>query len=128
MRTKTIHQDTLVIWETLKLLWVSSLAAAPTLTDYPLPKVESIQGNTITLKCRASGRPSPLILWTKEDVQLTTGPRIKVTAAGDLHISSVRSYDQGIYRCHASNKAGSAVATTTVIVTGKESMNTDTGK
>lgn len=104
------------------------IPAAPNLTDYPLPKIESIQGNTITLKCRASGRPSPLILWTKEDVQLTTGPRVKVTAIGDLHISSVRSSDQGIYRCHATNKAGSVVATTTVIVTGKEPMNKDTGK
>ena len=61
-------------------------------------------GDELNLECKASGTPTPNITWTRndDDVQLATG-----TGKATLTISSVTREDGGVYKCTATNIAGS---------------------
>ena len=43
-----------------------------------------VEGETITLECRATGRPQPQLSWTKNDLQLPQDPRLNVLSRGKL--------------------------------------------
>ena len=86
---------------------------------FPEPKIETIEGNTFSLKCRAHGQPRPKITWTKEGESLERSSRVHTSSSGDLQILSVLSSDHGVYRCRASNNAGSVVAAARVVVKGQ---------
>ncbi|XP_048582220.1 peroxidasin [Nematostella vectensis] len=92
--------------------------AVPQLTRYPRAQVDTLEGNSVTLQCRAQGRPNPTIAWAKGGTPLDVhDPHMRATSAGDLYIVGVTSRDDGTYRCTASNKAGSVSASTRLVVT-----------
>uniref|UniRef100_A0A668RK69 Ig-like domain-containing protein n=1 Tax=Oreochromis aureus TaxID=47969 RepID=A0A668RK69_OREAU len=72
--------------------------------------------NTVELKCKAEGRPMPVISWilanrTQVMGQNTEKGRASVSAVGTLVIKDVSVYDRGHYKCIASNPAGADTAT-----------------
>ncbi|KAK9880043.1 hypothetical protein WA026_008554 [Henosepilachna vigintioctopunctata] len=78
---------------------------------------ETVQpGNSIFLKCIASGIPSPEMTWELYGRKLSNTDRYQigqyVTVNGDvvsnLNITSINTNDGGLYRCVASSKVGSA--------------------
>ncbi|GMR60697.1 hypothetical protein PMAYCL1PPCAC_30892, partial [Pristionchus mayeri] len=84
------------------------------------------QGGRAQFECTASGQPNPAIYWSKEGSASVLFPghtssdgRITVSQTGELHLSDVRPHDEGNYICAAINSAGSSVATTSLMITGK---------
>ncbi|CAL8111483.1 unnamed protein product [Orchesella dallaii] len=73
-------------------------------------------GPTVSLKCKATGNPSPEIVWELDSKKVTNGERVAVgqyaTATGEvvshLNITNVHSNDGGLYKCTAVSKVGSA--------------------
>ncbi|XP_078514113.1 matrix-remodeling-associated protein 5 [Lissotriton helveticus] len=68
-------------------------------------------GDTMTLECPASGTPAPHISWVFPDRKViratsTTEGRIKLYENGSLSIGESTFTDRGIYKCIASNAAG----------------------
>ncbi|XP_015767382.1 PREDICTED: peroxidasin homolog [Acropora digitifera] len=90
----------------------------PFLVRYPPSRVESIEGNSVTLNCLARGNPRPHIEWRKEGLPLTLDPRFEIRPTGELFIQAVRLVDYGMYRCRATNSAGGVAASTRLVVTG----------
>lgn len=73
--------------------------------------VTAVTGMVTTLRCTATGDPVPLQSWTRNGAAIVDS-RFQVLANGvALQISDVREEDQGLYRCHASNIAGTNSAT-----------------
>ncbi|XP_071041050.1 cell adhesion molecule Dscam2-like [Parasteatoda tepidariorum] len=68
-------------------------------------------GTKFEAKCRASGRPSPVITWWKKGsqgnfVKLQSDIRTSGLEEGHLAISDVRESDEGHYKCEANNGVG----------------------
>ncbi|XP_060056373.1 hemicentin-2 isoform X2 [Erinaceus europaeus] len=77
-------------------------------TDEPL-RVTAKAGDQVILDCEAQGSPAPLVTWTKD---FRPVPPIKdrqaLLPSGSLHLIQAQAGDSGLYRCTASNPAGSA--------------------
>lgn len=78
---------------------------------------ETVQpGNSVFLKCIASGNPTPEITWELYGRRLSNSDRYQigqyVTVNGDvvshLNVTGIHTNDGGLYRCSASSKVGSA--------------------
>ncbi|XP_068899414.1 cell adhesion molecule Dscam1 isoform X10 [Tenebrio molitor] len=78
---------------------------------------ETVQpGNSVFMKCIASGNPTPEITWELYGRRLSNSERNQigqyVTVNGDvvshLNITAIHTNDGGLYRCVASSKVGSA--------------------
>ncbi|XP_066582905.1 fasciclin-2 isoform X2 [Prorops nasuta] len=70
-----------------------------------------IEGETVSIPCRAKGKPPPKYSWVKSITQqnLSDADRFGVDAdTGILTITNVNREDAGEYRCIASNAAGVA--------------------
>ena len=70
---------------------------------------EAIQGHNVILNCAAHGYPAPKFVWSfgmKESISVSSNPRMIVLPGGSLLIQNVQMSDAGVYRCIASNSAG----------------------
>lgn len=100
-----------------KLLVTLSVVAYPSrILEPKLREMKSHAGNTVEMKCKAEGRPTPMISWilanrTQVRGQNTEKGRVSVSAEGTLIIEQVSVYDRGHYKCIASNPAGADTAT-----------------
>ncbi|XP_073349665.1 immunoglobulin superfamily member 10 isoform X2 [Pagrus major] len=100
-----------------KLLVTLSVVAYPSrILEPKMREIKSHAGNTVEMKCKADGRPTPMISWilanrTQVRGQNTEKGRVSVSAEGTLIIEQVSVYDRGHYKCIASNPAGADTAT-----------------
>ncbi|XP_049924207.1 immunoglobulin superfamily member 10 isoform X1 [Epinephelus moara] len=100
-----------------KLLVTLSVVAYPSrILEPKLREIKSHAGNTVEMKCKAEGRPTPMISWilanrTQVRGHNTERERVSVSADGTLVIEQVSVYDRGHYKCIASNPAGADTAT-----------------
>ncbi|KAK5868742.1 hypothetical protein PBY51_009732 [Eleginops maclovinus] len=100
-----------------KLLVTLSVVAYPSrILEPKMREIKTHAGNTVEMKCRAEGRPSPMLSWilanrTQVKGQNTEKGRVSVSADGTLVIEEVSVYDRGHYKCIASNPAGADTAT-----------------
>uniref|UniRef100_A0A8C9ZSR3 Immunoglobulin superfamily member 10 n=1 Tax=Sander lucioperca TaxID=283035 RepID=A0A8C9ZSR3_SANLU len=100
-----------------KLLVTLSVVAYPSrIMEAKMREIKSHAGNTVEMKCKAEGRPTPMISWilanrTQVRGQNTEKGRVSVSAEGTLVIEQVSVYDRGHYKCIASNPAGADTAT-----------------
>ncbi|XP_069004335.1 immunoglobulin superfamily member 10 [Embiotoca jacksoni] len=100
-----------------KLLVTLSVLAYPSrILEPKMREIKSHAGNTVEMKCKAEGRPMPMISWilanrTQVRGQNTERGRVSVSAEGTLVIEEVSIYDRGHYKCIASNAAGADTAT-----------------
>lgn len=97
------------------LVTLSVVAYPPRILEPKLREDKSLAGNTVKMKCKAEGRPMPMIAWilanqTQIRGQHTEKGRVSVTTEGTLVIEHVSVYDQGLYKCIASNPAGADTA------------------
>ena len=72
--------------------------------------VTGIAGMTTTLSCTVTGVPAPIQTWTRNGIAPSDSRFQILNNGSDLIISEIREEDQGEYRCHASNSAGSDTA------------------
>ena len=79
---------------------------------------------TATFTCSAEGKPTPVITWWRNEVQLMPGDRITITesspeeltSASELILSSTQVTDAGTYFCVATNAVNSITAQATLTV------------
>ncbi|XP_066565632.1 immunoglobulin superfamily member 10 [Amia ocellicauda] len=100
-----------------KLLVTLSVVAYPSrILEPKVRDIKSHSGNTVEIKCKAEGRPIPLVSWILANKTVVRGyssreSRVAVAADGTLTIKEVSVYDRGHYKCVASNPAGVDTAT-----------------
>ncbi|XP_023677992.2 immunoglobulin superfamily member 10 [Paramormyrops kingsleyae] len=100
-----------------KLLVTLSVVAYPSrILEPKVRDINSQTGSTIEMKCKAEGRPTPLVSWILANRTQVRGyssnqGRVTVTPDGTLVIRQVSVYDRGQYKCIASNPAGVDTAT-----------------
>lgn len=74
-------------------------------------------GKEIVLRCRASGEPSPSIVWKHNGTTVFPNEKFSIDD-GSLTVLSASSMDSGVYLCVASNDYAKAEATALVQVIG----------
>ncbi|XP_061575460.1 immunoglobulin superfamily member 10 [Cololabis saira] len=100
-----------------KLLVTLSVVAYPSrILEPKMQEKKSHVGHTVEMKCKAEGRPIPIISWilanrTQVKGQNAENGRVSVSSEGTLIIEHVSVYDRGYYKCIASNPAGADTAT-----------------
>ncbi|XP_076002328.1 immunoglobulin superfamily member 10 isoform X2 [Genypterus blacodes] len=100
-----------------KLLITLSVVAYPSrILEPKVREIKSHTGNTVEMKCKAEGRPTPTISWILANRTQVRGHnketgRVSVTSEGTLVIQQASVYDRGHYKCIASNSAGADTAT-----------------
>lgn len=104
------------------MLIIQSLSTVPAMIVSGPNDTEVIQGHNIELNCAAHGYPPPKFVWSfglQEAKPLTGDTRMVVLPGGSLLIQNVRMGDAGVYRCVASNNAGTDTSEALVRVKGK---------
>lgn len=84
--------------------------SAPLFSE-PLQPVEVKEGSDAKLQCTVTAEPKPNIEWFKKGVRVKENRRVKLESDGhtvSLTIKQVRSFDEGEYKCVATNELGSA--------------------
>ncbi|KAG7484889.1 hypothetical protein MATL_G00055220 [Megalops atlanticus] len=92
-------------------------AAAPKLKRLKNQLVD--EGNRLTLKCEASGNPSPTYRWYKDGSELKKSKEIKIKSSkknSRVQINRVRLEHSGNYTCVAENLLGKENSTSTINV------------
>ncbi|XP_076093735.1 hemicentin-1-like isoform X1 [Mytilus galloprovincialis] len=87
----------------------------PEITVYEKELIVSA-GNPAILKCSSKGIPPPMVTWNRGDVEITALSYVELSKDGQLTIFGTQEQDAGIYRCVASNNAGSTSITTQLTV------------
>ena len=98
------------------------LSAVPAMIVNGPNDTEAIQGHNVILSCAAHGYPAPRFAWSfgvMKSIKLTGNPRMIVLPGGSLLIQNVQLGDAGVYRCIASNNAGTDSARAVLKVGGK---------
>ncbi|XP_049723781.1 immunoglobulin superfamily member 10 isoform X1 [Elephas maximus indicus] len=90
---------------------LSVVSYPPRMLERRTKEITVHSGSTVELKCRAEGRPSPVISWilANRTVVLESSKgnsQALVKSDGTLVIHNLSVYDRGFYRCMASNPAG----------------------
>ncbi|CAH1238118.1 IGSF22 [Branchiostoma lanceolatum] len=97
-------------------------AAAPMINLDLKDKLIVKTGSVIILDIPFSGRPTPDIVWTKDDVEIYSGDRVTIENAATsttLSIKNCQRSDAGNYRLALANTAGRAKADVDVVVIDK---------
>lgn len=100
-----------------KLFVTLSVVAYPSrILEPKMREIKSQTGDRVEMKCKAEGRPVPMISWilanrTQVRGENTERGRVLVSSEGTLIINHVSVYDRGYYKCIASNPAGADTAT-----------------
>ncbi|XP_049623768.1 matrix-remodeling-associated protein 5 [Suncus etruscus] len=81
-------------------------------TDFPQNVAVAVDGDVV-LGCKATGKPEPLVTWTKVDTGALLAPntrvgRFEVRRDGTLVIRGAAPEDRGRYACAAQNLHGAA--------------------
>ena len=81
------------------------------------------EGNSVNFSCRASGVPTPLLVWVFNDAELPFG--INRDGVSFLEFLSVTKGMEGSYKCIAENTANTTSSSATLRVYGKFNDNDD---
>ena len=96
--------------------------AAPVFLEAPQNRDLAVSQNA-QFQCQVSGRPTPIITWSRNDTSLPVNSRQILLASGDLLITGLTVADEGAYTCHAENRVAKFSRTTTLTVRSKEAHN-----
>uniref|UniRef100_A0A3B4AUL7 Ig-like domain-containing protein n=1 Tax=Periophthalmus magnuspinnatus TaxID=409849 RepID=A0A3B4AUL7_9GOBI len=80
-------------------------------------ELRALEGQSVTLRCKARGDPDPVIHWIAPDGRLmSNSTRANVHQDGTLDILISTVKDSGLFTCVASNPAGEAQQTVDLII------------
>ncbi|XP_059061700.1 hemicentin-2-like [Achroia grisella] len=82
--------------------------------DFAGPYIATDLDNELLVTCKVTGKPTPYILWSKDDYYLDTDSRYVIYPDGSLIIKHPTEELSGLYTCTAKNKV--AVVNKTVSV------------
>ena len=110
VRTNNVwsYEEIIPVVSVLTYICLHSIAEKPT-ASLPSNPPTLFVGDTLTLTCSVAGDPQPTISWSKDGTSLS-----ETTKTFTKH--NVQLGDEGRYSCKATNKHGSATATSNVIV------------
>lgn len=83
----------------------------------------ALEGESVKLKCKVSGKPKPTIKWYKDGNEIPMDTRVKATFDGancELHISDLTLDDIGNYKCKVENDFGTVYKTVDLFVERKK--------
>ena len=98
-----------------------AIALVPSMIIQTPRDLNITQGLSGTFHCKARGHPAPRIAWASGrngDLPMPSDDRYKILPGGSLMIVRVNMSDAGLYRCIASNPAGSSTAAARLRVQG----------
>ncbi|XP_040920456.1 leucine-rich repeat and fibronectin type-III domain-containing protein 2 [Toxotes jaculatrix] len=88
-----------------------------------------LEGQTASLRCEATGDPSPTIHWISPDDRLLgNSSRTVVFSNGTLSITITTSKDYGTFTCIAANVAGESAASVEVSIVQLPHLSNGTGQ
>ncbi|XP_022626099.1 leucine-rich repeat and fibronectin type-III domain-containing protein 2-like [Seriola dumerili] len=88
-----------------------------------------LEGQTASLRCEATGDPSPTIHWISPDDRLLgNSSRTAVYSNGTLSITITTSKDYGTFTCIAANVAGESTASVEVSIVQLPHLSNGTGQ
>uniref|UniRef100_A0A6Q2YAW1 Neuregulin 2a n=1 Tax=Esox lucius TaxID=8010 RepID=A0A6Q2YAW1_ESOLU len=74
------------------------------------------EGSRLTVKCEATGNPSPTYKWFKDGIELKKSRMVKIKKNSRVQIVRAKLEDSGNYTCVAENLLGNSNSTSTVHV------------
>ena len=84
------------------------------------------EGNSVNFSCRASGVPTPTLVWIFNNAELPSGiNQFNPEVESLLKLLSVTKGMEGTYKCEAKNKANTTSSSATLRVYGKFNVNDD---
>ena len=84
------------------------------------------EGNSVNFSCRASGVPTPTLVWVFNNADLPSGiNQFNHEEKSFLEFLSVTKGMEGTYKCEAKNKANTTISSATLRVYGKCNENDD---
>ncbi|KAM8826785.1 leucine-rich repeat and fibronectin type-III domain-containing protein 2 isoform 1-T5 [Synchiropus picturatus] len=88
-----------------------------------------LEGQTASLRCEATGDPTPTIHWISPDDRLLgNSSRTEVFSNGTLSITITTSKDYGTFTCIAANVAGESIASVEVSIVQLPHLSNGTGQ
>uniref|UniRef100_A0A452R2A2 Leucine-rich repeat and fibronectin type III domain-containing protein 1 n=1 Tax=Ursus americanus TaxID=9643 RepID=A0A452R2A2_URSAM len=93
------------------------LCEPPLITRQAGGRALVVEGQAVSLRCRAVGDPEPVVHWVAPDGRLLgNSTRTRVRGDGTLDVTITTLRDSGTFTCIASNAAGEATAPVEVCV------------
>ncbi|XP_055992189.1 leucine-rich repeat and fibronectin type III domain-containing protein 1 [Sorex fumeus] len=93
------------------------LCEPPLITRQAGGRALVVEGQAVSLRCRAVGDPEPVVHWVAPDGRLLgNSSRTRVRGDGTLDVTITTLRDSGTFTCIASNAAGEATAPVEVCV------------
>lgn len=103
-------------------LTVTEKPIPPVFTDEPTFPKEVGEGGDIVLQATVSGKPVPTVEWVKDNSKVEDSSRFNIKAKDGKHtltIAGAGPDDSGVYKCVASNPAGTSTRTYNVNIEGE---------
>nr|XP_020731255.1 hemicentin-2-like [Odocoileus virginianus texanus] len=97
---------------------VLALQSAPVFQVKP-QDVTVRSGDSVALRCQASGEPVPTVEWLRAGQPVRASRRLQTLPDGSLWLERVEARDAGPYECVAHNLLGSATARASLAVRGE---------
>uniref|UniRef100_A0A452F193 Hemicentin 2 n=1 Tax=Capra hircus TaxID=9925 RepID=A0A452F193_CAPHI len=97
---------------------VLALQSAPVFQVKP-QDVTVRSGDSVALRCQASGEPAPTVKWLQQGQPVQASRRLQTLPDGSLWLERVEARDAGPYECVAHNLLGSATARAFLVVRGE---------
>ncbi|XP_061289826.1 hemicentin-2 isoform X2 [Bos javanicus] len=97
---------------------VLALQSAPVFQVKP-QDVTVRSGDSVALRCQASGEPAPTMEWLRAGQPVRASQRLQTLPDGSLWLERVEAGDAGPYECFAHNLLGSATARAFLVVRGE---------
>ena len=111
--------------QTLLTLYFFLIQVSPQIIEPPINQSVT-EGNSVNFSCRASGVPTPTLVWIFNNAELPSGiNQFNPEVESLLKLLSVTKGMEGTYKCEAKNKANTTISSATLRVYGKFDDNDD---
>lgn len=87
-----------------------------------LKNTDVTEGDSVTLECQICGRPSPVIMWFREDYKIESSIDFQISyedGRAQLLIREAFAEDSGRFTCTATNEAGTVSTSCYLLVQGQ---------
>lgn len=81
------------------------------------------EGESVTLECQIGGRPTPVVMWFREDYQIESSIDFQISytdGIARLLIREAFAEDSGRFSCTATNEAGTVSTSCYLLVKGRK--------
>ena len=111
--------------QTLLTLYFFLIQVSPQIIEPPINQSVT-DGNSVNFSCRASGVPTPTLVWVFNNAELPSDiNQFNHEVESFLKLLSVTKGMEGTYKCKAKNKANTSISSATLRVYGKFDDNDD---